>query len=129
MQYETKKENKIGENRTLSAVKQYGILVADNERYLLYDLRINELTVSLTELKPMQETRGHSHMESEIYFFVGGKGRMQIGNQEYDVEKGDVMFIPRKEFHKVINPDNDKLIFAAVFEGSRASKRYVYSDK
>ncbi len=103
------------------------MLVADNERYTIYDLHVNELTVSMTELKPMQETRGHSHMgASEVYFFVDGRGKMQIGMQEYSVKKGSVILVPRGEFHKVINLDKEKLSFVTVFEGSRASKKYNY---
>lgn len=125
--YSLRKEHKLGPDRTLNAVKQDGILVADNERYVIHDLHVNELTLSLTELKPIQETRGHSHAgASEVYFFVSGKGRMQIGEQVYDVEKGSVMLVPRGEFHKVINLQNEKLIFAAIFEGSRFSKKYNY---
>lgn len=106
------------------------MLVADNERYTIYDLHINELTVSMTELKPMQETRGHSHMgASEVYFFVDGTGKMQIGKQEYHVKKGSVIIVPKGEFHRVINLDKEKLIFVTVFKGNRAWKKYNYSDK
>ena len=122
--------SKHGADRTLKVVKQEGVLVTDNERYTIYDLHLNELTVSMTELKSMQETRGHGHMDaSEVYFFTNGRGKMQIGEQDYIVEKGSVMLVPRGEFHKVINSDNEKLVFVTVFEGSRASKKYNYSDK
>lgn len=111
-------------------MKNDGFLVADNERYSIYDLHVNELTVSLTELKPKQQTRGHSHTDaSEIYFFVSGSGKMQIGDQEYYVEKGSVILVPRGEFHRVFNSSVEKLVFATVFEGSRTSKKYSYNDK
>ncbi len=65
----------------------------------------------------------------EIYLSVDGKGKMQIGDQVYVVEKGSVMLVARGEFHKVINIDNGKLVFATVFEGDRSSKKYNYNDK
>jgi mannose-6-phosphate isomerase-like protein (cupin superfamily) len=124
------KQHRIGVDKTINAIKQNGVLVADNERYTIYDLNVDELTISMTELKPMQETRGHSHMDaSEVYFFVDGIGRMRIGEQEYDVKKGSVILVPKGEFHKVSNLDKGKLVFAAVFEGSRSSKKYNYNDK
>ena len=94
------------------------MLVADNERYTIYDLHLNGLTVSLTELKPAQETRGHSHIgASEVHFFIDGRGKMKIDKQEYNVEKGSVILVPKGEFHKVINSDKKKLVFVTVFEG------------
>jgi mannose-6-phosphate isomerase-like protein (cupin superfamily) len=111
----------------LNAAKHDGILVADNERYTIYDFRVNELTLSLTELNSMQETRGHSHMDaSEIYFFLDGKGMMEMGDKKYEVKRGSVLVVRRGVFHKVINLGNKKLVFAAVFEGSRSSKKYDY---
>jgi mannose-6-phosphate isomerase-like protein (cupin superfamily) len=125
-----RKQHKIGSDKTLEAVRKDGILIIDNELYRIYDLHVNELTLSLTELKPGKQTRGHSHTEaSEIYFFVDGSGKMQVGRQEYPVEKGSVLVVPRGEFHRVINLSNSTLVFAAVFEGSRESKRYAYDGK
>ncbi|MFQ5941266.1 MAG: cupin domain-containing protein [Nitrososphaerales archaeon] len=114
-------------DKTLNTVKKEGRLVADNQRYTIYDLCVNELTISLTELKPMQETRGHSHMGAgEVYFFIDGRGRMQIDKEEYDLKKGNFLLVPRGEFHKVTNSGKEKLIFVTVFEGSRSSKKYNY---
>ena len=127
MKYSLKKQNEIGGDRTLDAVRKNGMVAANNERYTLYDLHINELTLSLTELKSLQETRGNSHSDSsEIYFFVEGKGRMQIGARGYEVKKGSVILVPRGEFHRVINLTERKLVFAAVFEGDRSSKKYNF---
>lgn len=107
-----------------------GILIAENERYTIHDLEVDELTVSLTELKNTQETRGHSHVEcSEIYFFKKGKGKMQVGDQMYYVIKGSIILVPRGLFHKVINLRTEKLVFVAVFEGKRFSKKYNFKKK
>lgn len=81
----------------------------------------------MTELKAMQETRGHSHIgASEVYFFIQGKGKMEVGNKEYYVKKGSGILVLNGEFHKVINSDKEKLVFVTVFEGSRSSKKYNY---
>ncbi len=123
-----RKEQRPATDKGMSSIRQNGTLVADNERYTIYDLHINELTVSETELKPKQETRGHKHTEaSEVYFFVEGRGKMKVGEQEYDVSKGSVMLVSRGEFHKVINPQSRKLVFITVFEGTRAAKKYDYN--
>jgi len=120
-------KHSLGLDRTLNAVRDIGMLVTDNERYAIYDLDVNELTLSVTELKPRQETRGHSHEDaSEIYFFISGSGRMQVGIEQYYVEKGSLLFVPGGEFHKVINLSKERLVFGAVFQGDRYSKRYKY---
>ena len=114
----------------LKDIMQEGVLVAENERYTIHDLKVDELTVSLTELKKTQETRGHSHADcSEVYFFTQGEGKMQVGNRTYHVGQGSVIIVPRSEFHKVINLGEEKLIFVAVFEGKRFSKNYSYQNK
>jgi mannose-6-phosphate isomerase-like protein (cupin superfamily) len=115
---------------SLNAIREKGILVAENERYTIHDLEVDELTVSLTELKKTQETRGHSHVEcSEIYFFREGKGKMQVGNQMYYVVKGSIILVPRGLFHKVINLRAEDLVFVTVFEGKRFSKKYNFEKK
>lgn len=120
----------IPEDRTLNAIKKHGILVAENERYTIYDLKVNELTTSLTELKGMKETRGHSHEDaSEVYFFLEGRGKMLVSEDEYDVKKGTVILVSRGEFHKVVNLTKEKLAFVTVFEGNRLSKKYAYNRK
>jgi mannose-6-phosphate isomerase-like protein (cupin superfamily) len=129
-EYRLRNEGKIGDDRTVKAITRYGRLVADNGRYSIYDLHVNELTLSLTALNRKRETRGHSHIDaSEIYFFVEGNGRMRIGNREYDVEKGSVLLIPRGEYHKVSNLGNEKLLFVTVFEGDRSSKNYNFENQ
>jgi mannose-6-phosphate isomerase-like protein (cupin superfamily) len=117
-------------DRSLNTIKEKGILIAENERYTIHDLELDELTISLTELKKTQETRGHSHVEcSEIYFFEEGKGKMQVGDQMYYVIKGSIILVPRGLFHKVINLRTENLVFVTVFEGKRFSKKYDFKKK
>jgi UDPglucose 6-dehydrogenase len=121
--------DRINLGLSLNAIRERGVLVADNERYTIHDLEVNELTVSLTELKKEQETRGHSHVDcSEIYFFREGRGKMQVGVQMHYVTQGTVIIVSRGEFHKVINLGTEKLIFVAVFEGKRSSKKYNFKN-
>src|SRR3989344_6879212 len=92
-------------------------LVLDNERYRVYDMKLEHLTVSVTELHAGQETRGHAHQEiEEVYFCKEGKGKIQVGEETLSFEKGDVVTIPLGAFHKVSNPAKNELVFLAVFE-------------
>lgn len=99
-----------------------GEIVKDNETYLLKDNKaLKNLVLSSTELKPGQQTRGHSHPgQEEVYYFVSGKGAMQIDNELFEANAGDVFLIPDGAFHKVFNGSTtDTLYFVCVFDGKR----------
>lgn len=99
-----------------------GEVVKDNETYLLKDNKtLNNLVLSSTNLKAGQVTRGHSHPgQEEVYYFVSGKGSIQIDNDLYNAEAGDVFLIPDGAFHKVFNgSDVEPLYFICVFDGKR----------
>jgi mannose-6-phosphate isomerase-like protein (cupin superfamily) len=98
-----------------------GEVVKDDERYLLKDNKfLKNLVLSSTELKPQQETRGHSHAgQEEVYFFIGGTGKMIVGEEEFEVGPDDVVLIPDGAFHRVINNTDYPLYFVCVFDGKR----------
>lgn len=99
-----------------------GEVVKDNETYVLKDNKtLKNLILSSTNLKPGQQTRGHTHPgQEEVYHFVSGVGAIQIDNDLYDVSSGDVFLIPDGAFHKVFNgSDTDNLYFVCVFDGKR----------
>jgi mannose-6-phosphate isomerase-like protein (cupin superfamily) len=98
-----------------------GDVVKDNETYLLKDNRtLKNLVLSSTRLYRGQATRGHSHAgQEEVYFFVQGTGRMQVDQEEFVVNAGDIVLIPDGAFHRVINDGEMHLLFNCVFDGKR----------
>lgn len=44
---------------------------------------------------------GYHDDEEEIYFVIGGVGRLTLGEEVHDVKTGDVVYIPRNTFHQV----------------------------
>ena len=98
-----------------------GDVVKDNETYLLKDNRtLKNLVLSSTRLYRGQATRGHSHAgQEEVYFFVQGTGRMQVDQEEFLVNAGDIVLIPDGAFHRVINDGEMHLLFNCVFDGKR----------
>lgn len=95
--------------------------VKNNERYVIYDnTDLERLSVSRTELHRNQETTGHSHADKEeVYYFIMGQGRMQVGMETQIVREKDVVLVPAGQFHKVWNSGDTNLVFIAIFEGSR----------
>ncbi|SRR3989344_2017506 len=98
--------------------KQQAELVKNNETYKVYDLTtLKNLNLSLTELNPGKETGGHSHNEvDEVYVFIDGNGKIEIGEEKIQVKGGDVIAIPGGKFHKVFNEGSGVLSFWSVFE-------------
>ncbi|MFO7872206.1 MAG: cupin domain-containing protein [Candidatus Undinarchaeales archaeon] len=91
--------------------------VKSNERYDIHDYKTDKLIISMTVMKPHQETRGHDHEDvDEVYICTEGEGKMQVGEEELDFKKGDVITIPLGAFHKVFNPSDKELKFLAIFE-------------
>ena len=99
-----------------------GEVVKDNETYILKDNKtLKNLVLSSTDLKPGQSTRGHSHPgQEEVYYFVSGVGEMELDNNKFSVQGGDVVLIPDGAFHRVHNGSgNNTLYFVCVFDGKR----------
>jgi mannose-6-phosphate isomerase-like protein (cupin superfamily) len=53
----------------------------------------------------------HFHRESEeIYYFVSGRGRMRLGDEEVSVSAGDCVVIPPGTRHKLWAADDAELV-------------------
>lgn len=65
---------------------------------------------SIAYLTLYQEARSHKHEKmEEVYFIMKGKGRLWVGEDVYDVEKDDVIPIPKFTFHHLKNDSNKPL--------------------
>jgi len=50
----------------------------------------------------------HDHEDIEqIYYILRGKATMKIDGQNHDVREGDVVHLPPKTMHQMINDSND----------------------
>ena len=98
-----------------------GEVIKDNSTYLLKDNKIlNNLVVSSTFLRANQRTNGHTHNgQEEVYQFVSGHGEMQIDDERFPVEAGDIILVEDGEFHRVFNTGHLGLYFICVFDGKR----------
>ena len=98
-----------------------GKIIKDNATYLLKDNAFgNNLVLSSTMLRSNQHTTGHNHKgQEEVYFFISGHGEMEIDDNRFTVEEGDVVCIEDGEFHKVYNTGHLGLYFVCVFDGGR----------
>lgn len=51
--------------------------------------------------------------ETEMFYFLSGKGRVQDGESLIDVQPGDTMFTPGGHGHAVFNTGDEPFVFAA----------------
>lgn len=96
--------------------KQFALRKKD-DRYQVYDLQLEDFTLSTTYLNRGKATTGHSHDVEEVYYFMEGYGQIQIGGTSYEVEAGDFAVIPGGAFHRAFNIRCPKLVFLSIFKG------------
>jgi len=74
--------------------------------------------VSLAKLQPHLSYESHKHEDhEEIYYIIKGKGRIRIGAEESNFREGDVIFIPEKKLHTIINDHDDEMVEFLAFGG------------
>lgn len=57
----------------------------------------------------------HKHDDMEqIFYVIKGKGKIKIGPEFYDLNSGDVFYIPRSFFHSVYNPNDETIQYLSV---------------
>ncbi len=54
--------------------------------------------------KPDTMAKMHAHEEHEIYFLVSGQRRYFIGHTIFDIFPGNLVIIPKTEFHRTTSP-------------------------
>lgn len=51
-------------------------------------------TLAIVYQNPGEAVRVHQHPEEELYYVIGGRGRMTLGDEEFTLEPGVAVFIP-----------------------------------
>ncbi|HSV31107.1 MAG TPA: cupin domain-containing protein [Atribacteraceae bacterium] len=96
---------KIGEN----VVRDTIMLLKDGES------ESGLINVGYTTIYPHCSTKGHEHPpKEEIYYILSGKGIMDIAGERFDIEAGDVVYIPFEKFHRTENPNGLPLVYVWV---------------
>lgn len=86
-----------------------------DDRYEIYDVKLNGVICSMTFLEPEQETRGHSHPHEELYIFGSGTGLIDIDGERQIARPKMIIKILPGQFHRVINQNNQTLVFTCIW--------------
>jgi len=54
------------------------------------------------------------HNEDEVYYVVAGKSKMEIGDEVRNVDKGDLIFVPKQVRHRYIDIEEDLTLVAFI---------------
>ncbi len=86
-------------------------------------LRVPDLSAGLYVLPAGGVDPQQPHSEDEIYYVVAGRGAIQIGNDDYLVQAGSVVFVPAGVVHRVhsISEELSLLVVFGPAEYSRES--------
>jgi len=80
-----------------------------------WTLGTTKLWLGIDEIQPNNSSNGHTHEDQEeVFFFISGKGRVNVDDDEIEVEPGYCVFCPIGSFHQVINTGDVVLRFVAV---------------
>lgn len=70
--------------------------------------------VSLAKLQPGLSYETHSHSDhEEIYYIIGGTGKIKIDDEVAQFRDGDAIYIPRGAMHTITNDGEEMVEFLA----------------
>jgi quercetin dioxygenase-like cupin family protein len=80
-----------------------------------WTLGSKHIWLAIDEIEPHNGSDPHTHKEEEeVVFFLSGKGRVRVDNEEIKVGPGHCVLFPVGSLHEVINDDDSVLRFVAV---------------
>ena len=95
---------------------------ASGRPYLEF-LSVPDLSVGLYVLAAGEPDRQQPHGEDEVYLVLAGRGRITVGDEVRDVERGSIVFVAAGIAHRFHDITEDLTLFVAFgpAEGSRAT--------
>ena len=73
------------------------------------------LTMGIAEIPPGDSLRLHHHQPEEVYYVVGGAGKVEIEGRAATIGPGSAIFIPGNAKHRTSNTGTAPLRFVFVF--------------
>lgn len=77
------------------------------------DTQSNNLAITWVEIQPGHKQQPHSHTPEQAYIIILGRGRMIVGTEFFDVQPGDLIFIPSDVLHSIENTGSEMLVYVS----------------
>ena len=87
---------------------------ATSERRYNEFLRISAMSAGLYVLAAGTADRQSPHQEDEIYYAVRGKAKIRVGEHQYLVQAGSVIFVEARAEHRFFDIE-EELVLLVVF--------------
>lgn len=106
--------------REEESIRKLGDVPIDQYEYADYKhlFKTNKVIMSHVSVNPGQSVPAHTHdNEEQTYWVIRGKGLLRLGENEYEVEGGQGIYIPLGTEHTIKNIGEEPLeyvFFAAV---------------
>ena len=79
-----------------------------------WTLGTSNLWLGTDEIEPHNSSNPHAHGDQEeVFFFLSGKGRVRVDDDEIEVGPGYCVFCPAGSVHQVLNDGDTLLRFVA----------------
>ena len=73
-------------------------------------LNTHTMEVGIIKLRKNQKDIQQPHESDEIYYVIGGYGKIKIDKNEYDVKPGNIVYIPKNTSHHFQTINENELI-------------------
>lgn len=86
-------------------------------------LRVPSLSMGVYVLGAGAADPQEPHTEDEVYYIVGGRGRLRVGKEDHEFMPGSLLFVPARAAHRFHDIEEElvALVFFAPAEGSTAA--------
>ena len=84
---------------------------------------LNETSVTVEVGTYPTSAPKNPHTEDEIYYIISGTGMIRVGDETYDIEAGDVVFVERGIEHDFFNIE-EQITALTIFIGSDTPSSY-----
>ncbi|MHB1274663.1 MAG: cupin domain-containing protein [Candidatus Humimicrobiaceae bacterium] len=75
------------------------------------------LNLGIVEFDKDKTSLSHSHEVEESLYVLAGKGVVEVGGTNYNVKKGDFLYVPENTEHSIMTGNNSRLRIFFVFGG------------
>ena len=74
-----------------------------------------DLNLGIVEFDKDSTSLSHSHEIEESLYILAGKGVIEAGGTNYNVKKGDFLYVPANTEHRIITGNNSRIRIFFVF--------------
>ena len=76
-----------------------------------------DLNLGIVEFDKDKTSLSHSHEVEESLYILAGKGAMEVGGTNFNIKKGDFLYVPANTEHSIITGNNSRIRIFFVFGG------------